>query len=148
MTTDAHPEYRKTYLDTSVYIAAFKNESGREVSGHILRAARQGRISIVASTFVMAELVHGSGRLDPMTSGQDTIIEKTLVSSRIDFIELDMDIALQARRIAREHGLKPPDAVHIATALQADADVFLSWDDHFLGRTIQDLACRRPYLAS
>ena len=147
MTTDADPQYRKPYLDASVYIAAFKNEAGREVSGHILRAAQQGRISIVASTFVMAELVYGSARPGQVKPERDDAIEETLASSRIDFIELDMDTALRARRIARQHGLKPPDAVHVATALQADADVFLTWDDHFLGRTIQGLACRRPYFA-
>ena len=147
MTTEAHPEYRKPYLDASVYIAAIKNEYGREVSGHILQAARQDRIAIVASTFIMAELVYGSDRPGDMTPEQGNVIEEMLLSSFVRFVELNIDIAVRARRIAREHRLKPPDAVHVAIALQAEADVFVSWDDHFLGRTVHGLACRRPYLA-
>lgn len=147
METDPNAGYRRPYLDTSVHVADIQNESGRKVSAQILRAAERGELTIVASTLVIAELVHASGRPALVTPEQDEAIERRFLNGWTELVELDVNIAIRARRMARDHGLKPADAVHIATALQADADVFLSWDDHFLRKAIPGLACRRPYFA-
>ena len=147
MGTDPQAGYSRPYLDTSVHVADIQGERGREVSTRILHAAERGDLTIVASTFVIAELVHSPGRPELVTPEQDAAIERRFLNDWTELVELDAVIAARARRIAREHGLKPADAVHIATALQADADVFLSWDDHFLGKTLPGLACRKPYLA-
>ena len=146
MTTDAETRYSRPYLDTSVHIADVQNEPSREVSTRILSLAEQGGLTIIASTFVIAELVHATGEMSSVTPEEDAAIERRFLNNWTRIVALTIPIATVARRIAREHRLKPPDAVHVATALQADADVFLSWDDHLLGRTIQGLACRQPYL--
>lgn len=147
MGSDPNAGYSRPYLDTWVYVADIQGERGREVSARILRAAERGDLTIVASTLVIAELVHAPGRPELVTPEHDAAIERRFLNDWTELVELDVEIAIRARRVAREHGLKPADAVHVATALQADADVFLSWDDHFLSKTIPGLACRRPYLA-
>ena len=146
MTTDPESRYSRPYLDTSVHIADVQNEPGREISTRILSLAEQGNLTIIASTFVIAELVYATSGMGYIAPEEDVVIQRRFLNSWTQTIDLTVPIAREARRIAREHGLKPPDAVHVATALQADADVFLSWDDHLLGRTIQGLACRQPYL--
>ena len=148
MTTDPETRYSRPYLDTSVHIADVQNEPGREVSTEILRLAEQGGLTIIASTFVIAELVHATGAKSLPTAEENAAIERRFLNDWTRIVPLTIPIAREARRIARDHNLKPPDAVHVATALRADADIFLTWDEHFLGRTIQGLACRRPYLAN
>jgi len=44
-----------------------------------------------------------------------------------------LSLAVEARHIARDHSLKPGDAVHLASAIRAKADVLLRWDDRFKG---------------
>ncbi len=146
MESETDAGYRRPYLDTSVHVADIQNEAGREVSAQILRAAELGDLTIVASTLVIAELVHASGRPVLVTPAQDEAIERRFLNGWTELVELDVAIAIRARRIAREHGLKPADAVHVATAIEAGADVFLSWDDRLSYRDIGKLACRRPYL--
>jgi predicted nucleic acid-binding protein len=56
--------------------------------------------------------------------------------------------ALDARRIAREHGLKTLDAIHLASAVRGDADQLLRWDDKFRLRereTYEGVLVREPY---
>ena len=42
-------------------------------------------------------------------------------------------VAEQARGLSRRYGLKPPDAVHLATALLANADFFETWNINDFG---------------
>ena len=54
--------YVRPYLDTSAYLAAINNEKDRAlVVRQILDAAEQKKIQIVASTFVVAEVIKIKG---------------------------------------------------------------------------------------
>ena len=115
MESETDAGYRRPYLDTSVHVADIQNEAGpARCRPQILRAAEFGDLTIVASTLVIAELVHASGRPVLVTPAQDEAIERRFLNGWTELVELDVAIAIRARRIAREHGLKPADAVHVA----------------------------------
>ncbi len=62
-------------------------------------------------------------------------------------VEVDLLVAKAARSIARQHGLKPVDAIHLATAVRAGADQLLTWDPHFPdGAVLEGVTCVRPHL--
>jgi predicted nucleic acid-binding protein len=123
--------FRQPYLDSSVYIAAIRQEADRvSTAERILHDARAGQIQLVASTFVITEVYKGRDS-PPLTPQQEQTIDDYFQHEFITWVELDMLVARDARRLARQHGLKPPDAVHLASAIKGGADQLLRWDDKF-----------------
>ena len=123
--------YSRPYLDSSVYIAAIKREKNRvSTAERIMRDASEGRLHIVAATFVITEVYKGKDGL-PLTVQQEQVIDEYFQHEFITWVELDMLVARDARRLARQHGLKPADAVHLASAIKGGADQVLRWDDKF-----------------
>lgn len=124
--------FTRPYLDTSVYIAAIKGEEGRaDIAKRILNDARGGSLQIVGSTFVIAEVLRGRGEATPLSAELERIIDEYVFHDYITWVEVDVPLALEARRLARQHGLKPPDAIHLASAVRGEADQLLRWDDKF-----------------
>src|SRR5229473_5011246 len=122
-------QYKKPYLDSSVFIAWIKGEIVKKVErkkivDHILKLAQQGQFKIYISTFTLAE-VHKKRNHQKLTNDQD---EKILAFFENDFFELidvDRTIGEEANRICRDYGLLPADAVHLACAIRAQCDVLL-----------------------
>jgi predicted nucleic acid-binding protein len=128
----ATAQYRRPYVDTSVYLAAINDEVDRApIAREIFEAASRGDISIVASTFVAAEIIRPRWEQAPLAEDKERIIDEVLPASRIIWVELDLPLAAEARRLARRHGLKPADAVHLASALRANCDILLRWNHRF-----------------
>jgi predicted nucleic acid-binding protein len=128
----AENEYRRPYLDTSVYIAVLKAESGRvDIARNILEDARKGVLSIVASTFVAAEVIRVKGAGEAISEDDESIIDAWVFHEFVTWVELDLTLALEARKLARDHGLKPADAVHLASAIRGGADILMRWNGRF-----------------
>jgi predicted nucleic acid-binding protein len=124
--------YKQPYLDSSVYIAAIKDEVGRvDIAKHILNDAKAGKLQIVGSTFVIAEVIRGKGEAKPLSPEEERVIDDYVFHEFITWVELDVTLALDARRLARQHSLKPADAIHLASAIRGGADYLLRWDDRF-----------------
>jgi predicted nucleic acid-binding protein len=143
--------FERPYLDSSVYISAIVGEAvepGKsDLSAQVLELGRSGRFQVVASTFVYAEVIkdRGSDGLDPE---QEALIDSYLDQDFITWVEVDLPLAKKARSLSRFQGLKPVDAVHVASALRARCDQFLTWDekDFTDGTEIEGLAVFRPHL--
>lgn len=124
--------YKQPYLDSSVYIAAIKGEADRgDIAMSILNDAKAGKLQIIGSTFVIAEVIRGKGQATPLSPEQERVIDGYVFHNFITWVELDVTLALESRRLARQHSLKPPDAVHLASAIRGGADYLLRWDNTF-----------------
>lgn len=126
--------YTKPYLDSNIYIATLKGPTTEDpqkvaTSVDILALAEAGAFQIWASTFIEAEVIKAPGETSPLTPEQEQTIAAFLDRDFINWVEVDRLIAQKARQLARTFGMKPPDAVHVATALRAGCDQFLTWDD-------------------
>lgn len=135
-------EYRKPYVDSSVFIGFVKGEidtHGNDrgaIGQNLFDRANEGRYRIYTSTLTLAEVV--KLRTGPVTPDDKLEAIAALFDYPfIEFIELDRGIGEGARRICQEQGLKPNDAVHLASAARAGCDVVLAWDDRFV-------ACDNP----
>lgn len=135
-------DYRRPYADSSVFLGFIKGEVdakgndrgaiGQNFFGH----AEEGKYKVFTSTLTLAEVV--KLRRGPVTP--DDKLEQIAALFDYEFIELielDRGIGEDARRLCQTQGLKPNDAVHLASATRGGCDILLAWDDRFV-------ACASP----
>lgn len=133
--------YQLPYLDSSVYIAAIQGEKGRaEEIRQILRTAEQGALRVVATPLVLAE-VHKPGTPDWSTDRIDGYFKRP----HFRWVEIDYLLGAHARGIARDHRLRGVDAIHLAGALRAGADVFFTYDSRILAVTDVGIRIAEPF---
>jgi predicted nucleic acid-binding protein len=124
------PPATRVYLDTCPIISVIKQEPGLWKEGmKVLLAMDRGDIQIVASTLLLVELAGYNGEMKE--TQQDSMIERFLRQSKIHWVEVDISIAGEARKLAKQHLLRGADATHLATALRYDAEYFMSHDKRF-----------------
>lgn len=58
---------------------------------------------------------------------------------------VDRLVGEHARRLARLYKLRPPDAIHIASAIRVKADVFQSWNGDFLKIIDPPIPTEKPH---
>lgn len=150
-------QYKKPYLESSVFIAWIKGESipqtdaegkeiGREnradIAKHILSLAEAGQFPVYTSSITIAE-VHKRNNGKPASEGDSNAID-FFRSGFFKIIDVDRTIAESAHRCCRSHKLKPYDAVHLACALRAGCDVLLTWDSDLLDITHDGITISKP----
>ena len=97
---------------------------------HVLEAAEKGIIEIVVSALCLVEVLARD-----RTSGiDDQKVRDFFDNDYILLVDLDKQVGDLARRLmlAGHAGLKPPDAVHLATACVANANEFHTFDHRLL----------------
>ena len=127
---------RLRYLDSSVFVAFLNQETipaadgtpRVEVARRVLEQAAAGTYPIVTSALSVAEVRLFPGAAAVQASAG--IFEPP----RIQVVNLDLAIALSAQTFGNAYNLKPPDAIHLATAVQYNCAELLVWDDAFIRR--------------
>jgi predicted nucleic acid-binding protein len=150
-------QYRKPYLESSVFIAWIKGESipqtdaegkeiGREnraeIAKHILSLAEAGQFHVYTSSITITEVHKGNSSKPAKAGGAETI--DFFRNGFFKIIDVDRTIAESANRLCRSHRLKPYDAVHLACALRAGCDVLLTWDSDLLNITHDGITISKP----
>ena len=124
----------RRYWDSTNWISLLvEDESSRaELCQNILNDMIAGKLTVITSAWTLAEVIrrrHSPG----IPADDDQVI--TGFFRQHDYLvvhDVTRAIAEKARSLAREHRLRPADAVHLATALSSGADVFESWDRDFV----------------
>ena len=133
---------RISYLDSSVFLALFKNETIPAAGGvarvdiarRIINDADAGRIRAVTSVITIAEVRYiGIGRTRP-ADAELRLINRLLQRQSLVRAGIDTSVALMAQRLGREYSLSPPDAMHLATAIRHNCVELLVWDEAFVRR--------------
>lgn len=120
-------------VDSMLFVYHFEgNELFGEAAGQILAAAEQGRCRLVASVLALLEVL-----VVPKRAGQSELAERyrELFHSfpNLTVLGVDAEIAERAAELRARHGLRTPDAVHLATAEAAGVGAFLSEDRRLPG---------------
>lgn len=139
--------YRQPYLDSCVYIELLEGPASKyptrvETARLILKAVDRGDLALVASTLVVAEVA------EPAAGGSDDSVERWLVrGASVTLREVDLSLARRAAQLVRDYRLAGADAVHVAAAIAAHCDVFLTWDDKVVKRCdgIPGILVTEPY---
>lgn len=116
-------------LDSNVFIAALSpHELHSRVAQQLIRDIASGRHIAVASSIAYGEVLGVSGT-DMSTDGLDIEGFFNQIENLSTFPAND-EVCLAAGVMRKKYGskLKLPDALHLATALQAGAEVFITND--------------------
>ncbi len=120
--------HRLIALDTSVWIYHFEGSAtyGRAADS-ILEAVSAGNVAAVASELVLLELL-----VAPLRKGAQDIadeIELTLLHfPHLQLAPLTRGVLVRAAEIRARYGLRTPDAIMVATAIEADATLAITND--------------------
>jgi predicted nucleic acid-binding protein len=96
----------------------------------VIELAAQGKVEIAISGLCLAEV----SKNPPDARGIEDKVGPFFEHDYILVVSVDKQVGTIARNLMREgHGLKPPDAVHLATAIVANVDELHSFDDRLLG---------------
>jgi predicted nucleic acid-binding protein len=127
--------FQTVYWDAAVFHALFGKEAGRvEICEKVEQAARAGSIHIYTSTATFVECVWLKGVPNRLDSSHEAEISKYFQNSFIRPVLCDRLIAERARALIWKFypGLKPKDAIHLASALFIGVDVLHTYDSDLL----------------
>jgi predicted nucleic acid-binding protein len=123
---------RRLYWDSCTWLGLLKEEpSKKELIRPFWVGAQNGEYEIWTSTAVYIEVF----RVDPerglTLEESDKIIDAMLDAPHVIRVQVDMEIGKMARHLRRAHN--PPlkkrwDAIHLATAIIHNADIFHTFD--------------------
>lgn len=116
-------------LDTSVWIYHFEGSAAYgQAADSILEAINQGRIGAVVSELVLLELL-----VAPLKKGaQDAADEIELILLHFPHLQLapvTRGVLVRAAEIRARYGLRTPDAIMVATAVESGATLAVTNDD-------------------
>ena len=118
---------KHAYWDACVFIHAFQKTAAHySTIIELEKLAKAGEWYIFGSTLIIAEVVKPNHAI---TDSQARSISNYFRNNRyIKIVPVDRKIAQNAAEIVRNHGLKPADAIHIATAIRTKCEVFYTYD--------------------
>ncbi len=128
---------RYRYWDACVFLGWLKEEPDKidECKAGI-RHAEKGEILIVTSALTLAEVLRLKGK-DPIPQADREKVRGFFQNDYIVVYDVDRTIAELAQDVVWDHGVKPKDAIHVATALSTSASVeieqFDTFDGHLIG---------------
>lgn len=143
MTPPSDPS--SVYLDSNALIYLMQGRPGYEDVAQTLTAARGGKLNLYISTLSYVE-VRGYGNDEPYPAERDKATMNLLDDPSLTLVEFSRGVALEARRIAHTYRLKNPDAIHVASALYAEAEVLFTSDQQLKSRgLIEGVHIAEPY---
>ena len=126
----------RVYWDTCTYINHLRGgHETAEAMRAILKAWEDGAVNLVTSALTVVELVYFKcdGSLERIGEPErdaifDLFSEYRKSDGELVLVELNRKVAEGARALTWEHGIHPRDAVHVASALEANCPVLHTHD--------------------
>jgi predicted nucleic acid-binding protein len=114
-------------LDTAPLIYYIEeNPTYLDVIVPFFECIADGRFRVVTSTVTLLEVL-----VQPMRCGNNYVADEyrdILLNSQISVVSLTADIASQAAKLRATHGIRTPDAIQLATAINEGASTFVTND--------------------
>lgn len=125
--------------DVLIYAATDGHPLGQPV--HALFAEAGDDLAGVGSVLLLTEVLAKPLRDNPES---DEVAALVSLVSRVELLPLDEPTSRLALALAIEHGLRAADAAHLATAVAAGADRFLTNNRKDFPRSIPDIEIAYP----
>ncbi len=123
------------YWDTDAFLGWLQEEPDKvELCGGPLGRAKAGEVMIYTSTLTLAEVIWKKGG-PPIPQEKAEIVRKFFRRSHFRIRNVTRRIAESAQDLVWNNGIKPKDAIHVATALDAGVPTLETFDEKLLGKT-------------
>ncbi len=125
----------RIYWDTMLFVYWLEDHPAysNRVAQILSRMQARGD-TLYTSAFTIGEILVG-----PYKEGHNETAERIQAvfrSPEISVLPFTADVAGHYGRIRALLGVSPPDAVHLATAAEADIDLFLTNDNYLIGKIV------------
>ena len=124
------PTGGSVYIDANAIIYSVERiDPYRELLAPMWQEAGAGRFALASSELVVLETL-----IKPLREGNarlEMLFRSIFAAAEMDLIPATLAIWEYAARIRAVTGLKTPDALHAATALQAECTLFVTNDGDF-----------------
>jgi predicted nucleic acid-binding protein len=119
---------KTVFLDTAPLIYYIEeNRNYSPILNKLFFANSKGDFLFQTSVITLLEVL-----VYPMRANEQQLVEEyqniLCNSTSIDIIDLTIEIAIKAASLRAKYGLKTPDSIQVATALNASSDYFLTND--------------------
>lgn len=121
---------RRLYWDSCNFISLISEDEVQraDICQRILEDAESGTVEIITSALTIAEVIKPKGS-PTFTDEKEQKISEFFLHEYILIYDVTREIAESARKLSRQYGLKPRDAIHLATALKTEGvEVFQTWN--------------------
>lgn len=116
--------------NTFIHIIQGNEPDGANILHEHAKMVDQGKLHIVTSAFTLAEVVKPKrSSATPLSITDSKKVISVFAGQYISLYDLTQPIAERARELQWHVGIKPPDAVHLATAEIAKVSRFDTYDD-------------------
>ncbi len=124
------PSSSKIYIDTAVAIYSVEwNPEYFELLQPLWLKFQSEEIELISSELILMETL-----VLPLRNEDSLLInayEELLLSEPMQLIAINQSILRQAANLRATNNLKTPDAIHAATALSVNCDLFITNDKDF-----------------
>ncbi len=130
-----------SYWDACLFLSYIEGARDRTADlRELLEQAHAGKRRIATSVLSMTEVAFAKEEKDSRTLSPEVehgIDALWVPGSPVKMVELHPSLAREARGLIRQaltngQNLRPPDAIHLASALELDVDEFLTYDTKLL----------------
>ena len=126
----ARPDHPSViYLDSNTLCRFIVGEHV-ETIGRVIDAIDAGQAELIVSPLLLVEC-RGQPRTGPVDEELERRLLDILDNPRHTPVEFTRAVAVKARELALRRGMKNYDAIHLAHAIMADADVLMTTDKGF-----------------
>ena len=117
--------FEKVALDTNIFIY-YSNQDSEYTSytNKIFTRLEKNKLKASTSLITLAELL----ALKAPENMVKILEESFLTTPNLSIVPFDQKIAIEAARIRRQYGFRLPDAIQLASAIEAGAQVFITND--------------------
>lgn len=122
---------QQRYWDANVCLAYLNEEPGSDGCQIVLDDAENGKIEIVISALTIAEVLNFRGK-SAIPKSESEAIRQFFRNSFFLTVDLDRYIAELAQDVVWDFGIKPRDAIHVATALACEVPILDTFDKGLL----------------
>ena len=124
------PSGSKVYVDTAVLIYTLEeNTDYFDLLKPLWIKFQAQEIELISSELILMEVL-----VLPLRNNDESLIsdyEQLLLDSAMQLIPINQSILRQAANLRATNRLKTPDAIHAATALSINCDLFITNDNGF-----------------
>ncbi len=124
---------QERYWDAAAFLGLFLDEPGRaDDCKSVIQAAQEGKLRILTSALTLTEVVTLKG-YKPLPPDKAQMIRQFFRNPWIVLREVDRYTAERAQDLVWRHqALRPKDAIHVATAVEAGVAYLDTYDDNLI----------------